>query len=149
MNSAVLLNMDVWMSGQCTVNLQWRVERQDRRQAPASCHYRWFIRRTDSSPCSFINLIPKQCSLLLCREGQPLLGRTSAGCVSVKEGGGLVLDLQSHSALRASHCLGPLFVQCLQREKGPAKGEGRSRAGVSQGARGLHLPSAHFHLKFF
>lgn len=40
-----------------------------------------------------------------------------------------MLDPQSHSTLRVIHCLGPLFVQCLQREKGPAKGEGRSRAG--------------------
>lgn len=51
-----------------------------------------------------------------------------------------MLDLQSHSALRASHCLGPLFVRGLRREKGPARGEGRSRARVSQGAAGARLP---------
>lgn len=60
-----------------------------------------------------------------------------------------MLDQQSHSALRVIHCLGPLFVQCLQREKGPAKGEEQSRAGVLLGARGLHLPSAHSHLQSF
>lgn len=32
--------------------------------------------------------MPRQCSLLLCSEGRPLFSRTSAGSVSVKEGGG-------------------------------------------------------------
>lgn len=51
-----------------------------------------------------------------------------------------MLDLRCHSALRASHCSGPLFVPGLWREKGPARGEGRSRTRVSQGTAGAHLP---------
>lgn len=53
---------------------------------------------------------------------------------------GLVLDLWSHSALRGIHCSGSLFVQGLRREKGPARGEGQSKARVLQGAAGAHLP---------
>lgn len=67
-----------------------------------------------------------------------------------QRGRGLVLDLRSHSALRASHCSGPLFVRGLRREKGPARGEGQSRARVSQGAAGARLPpSTHSHLYSF
>lgn len=82
--------------------------------------------------------------------GSASLQRTSVGCVSVKVGGrGLVLDPQGHSAFRVIHCLGPLFVQFLQRAKGPTKGEERCRAGVLLGARDLHLPSTHYHLQSF
>lgn len=125
-------------------------ETQDRGQAPAACQKRWFVCPNDSSPSSFISLMLRQRSLFLCHEGQPLFSRTSVGCVSVKEGGrGLVLDPQGHSAFRVIHCLGPLFVQFLQRAKGPTKGEGRCRAGVSLGARDLHLPSTRYHLQSF
>lgn len=67
-------------------------ERRDRTQDKLPTHA---IKR-DLSPMPisrpvfsfFTCLLPSQCSLLLCREGRPLFSRTSAGSVSVKEGGG-------------------------------------------------------------
>lgn len=62
-----------------------------------------------------------------------------------KREGRLVLDLQSHSALRASHCLAPLFVRCLPREKGPAKGVGRGAKLGSRRVPGVCTsPSTHY-----
>lgn len=81
--------------------------------------------------------------------GSASLQQNKCGLCFCQRGRGLVLDLQSHSALRASHCLGPLFVRGLWRERGPARGEGRSRTGVLQGAVGAHLPSTRCHLYSF
>lgn len=62
-----------------------------------------------------------------------------------KREGRSVLDLQSHSALRESHCLAPLFVQCLPREKGPAKGVGRGAKLESRRVPGVCTsPSTHY-----
>lgn len=71
--------------------------------------------------------------------GSASLQQNKCGLCFCQRGRGLVLDLRSHSALRGSHCLGPLFVQGLQREKGPARGEGGRRARVWKGAVGAHL----------
>lgn len=74
------------------------------------------------------------------QRGSASLQQNKCGFCFCQRGRGLVLDLRSHSALRASHCSGPLFVRGLRREKGPARGEGQSRARVSQGALGARLP---------
>lgn len=75
--------------------------------------------------------MPRQRSLFLSREGQPLFSRTSVGCVSVKEGGGLVLDPQSHSALRVIHCLGPPLCSVACRER---RGQLKGREGAELGS---------------
>lgn len=62
--------------------------------------------------------------------GSASLQQNKCGLCFFQRGRGLVLDLRSHSALRGSHCLGPLFVRGLQREKGPARGEGGNGARV-------------------
>lgn len=75
--------------------------------------------------------------------GLASLHQNKCGFCFCQRGRGLVLDLQSHSALRASHCLGPLFVRGLRREKGPARGEGRSRARGLAGCCGCTPPPQH------
>lgn len=72
--------------------------------------------------------------------GSASLQRNKWGFCFCQRGRGLVLDLWSHSTLRASHCSGPLFVWGLRRKKRPARGEARSKPRVSQGAAGARLP---------